>query len=152
MDSLYEFVANYLATKPFLFVLMSAAAFALVPKTYQTYLKWQKTQKATDFSNAIFLGTLSLLFLTSVYPLFVFAVLDLNSMFSVGVYRTLIFIAFIYFAVYFSLPKMLSYYQRLKIKKTSSNFTFMCLFALISFYCLSVFFILTLDLTISAAR
>lgn len=158
MDRFYSALGDYLSshigvTELFIICLTIGIVFlALIPKAFQIYLMWKTDHKPTHFSMAIILGAISLILLASTYPAFISEVVKINGFLPSTFYRMLIFAALIFFMGYLSLPKMLLYYQKLKIKKSASLFSGMCFFAFLSLSCMSIFFILILNPVISSMR
>ncbi len=82
------FVVNYLMNQFFIsFLMLAAAFFVVIPKTFEAYLNWKKREKPTDFSITVLLGSTAFLLLLSVYPLFISEVINLIPYFSRGYNR-----------------------------------------------------------------
>lgn len=155
MDWFYSTLGDYLVShvfiaQIFIVTLMIGGAFlVLIPKTFQAYLTWKVNHKPTQFSLAVILGAFSFISLATTYPMFLSEVTKIGGSFFSNL---LLYGALILFMLYFSLPKMLLYYQKLKVKKTASVFSLLVFFAFLSFYCVSVFLVLILNPAISSAR
>ncbi len=149
MGSLDVFALKFIATRGFFFCLISLGGFCMIPAAYKSYLKWKRTQKQNDFSNILVLAFGALLFFASAYPIFLYTVVKIHSMpiFSSGIYSLLLF-ALPCITLILSYSMSVKYYKMLKINKTASNFSLMCLFGMILFYSVSVYFIFLLHTVI----
>jgi hypothetical protein len=145
VDSLDIFVLKYIANEAFLFGFFSLCGFCMIPPTCKSYLQWKKTQKHKDFMSALIQGVAALLCLSSVYPIFVSGVIKLESMpvFSSGILGVLLFLS-PFFAFYFFSSKAYRLCQKCKLIKSTAIFSLTCICGMISFYSISVYFIILL--------
>lgn len=115
--SFYLIIAKYLMNRGVLFSFFSAFGFFLMPFLFKNFQKWQESCKANEFSIWILQGMLSLLFLISAFLLFVAQVIEMSSFFAKPIYGILVSILLIYVAYGWSIPRMLTSYNRLKLRK-----------------------------------
>lgn len=127
-----------------LFVFMPICGFMLMPAVYKSYVKWQTTHKSAEFAAFVIQSALSLCFLISIFPLFATRVLDLYFFSKDSIYALLICLILSCMLGYWTLPQMLSYYQKLKLEKKSIHFALMGVFGVLSFYGMSPLFIIVI--------
>ncbi len=141
-----------LLTEVFVYIFMPACGFFLVPPTFKSYLKWSNKKNPHDFSSMLIQGAFALCFLISVFPLFATHIIQLQQGNNVWFYGLLVYLLLGALMGYWTIPKMLSNYQKLRSEKTTTHFTLMIFFGFLSFYGFASLFILMIYPAISAIR
>jgi hypothetical protein len=134
----------------FVYIFMPACGFFLVPPTFKSYLKWSNKKNPHDFSSMLIQGAFALCFLISVFPLFASHVIGFYHLQDTWLYCLLVSLGMGALMGYWTLPRMLSYCQKLKSEKTTVHFTLMVFFGFLSFYGFASFFVIILHSAISA--
>lgn len=139
-----ELTVFYRLCEAGLFVLMPICGFVLLPSIFKSYNRWHELKRPFDFSSTILQGALSLFFLSSIFPLFANEIIDLYLVCKNTIFGFIGSILLGTLVGYWTIPKTLAYYQKLKLVRSPRNFTLMAIFGFLSFYGISPLFILML--------
>lgn len=145
MNSFDVFVLKYIATKSFFFVLFTLAGFFLIPAISKSYLLWKRTRKKNDFLGTCIQLLAASFCLIIVYPFFIEGVIKINyfPLFSSHIYNTMLFVLPAFISAFFA-SKTYDWWQKQKNKESIKNLSLVWICGLISFYCVSTYFIICL--------
>lgn len=120
------------------------ALWLMAPKAFRFLEKWKHNKNPRYFSSAAFCFFVAFSLLSFAVIELIRATLKIETYFSSGYERLVIFLFMAYLLLYLLIPKTLSFFQKWRSNRKVSHFSLSALFASISIYAMLVMYLLYL--------